>query len=41
MNINENFGNYRKNAEKLRGYTYKISHISAASCPILPNLVQN
>ena len=29
------------NAEKLRGYTYKITHISAASCPILPNLVQN
>ena len=39
MNINENIGNYRKNAEKLRGYTYKITHISAASCPKLPNLV--
>ena len=40
MNINENIGNY-KNAEKLRGYTYKINHISAASSPIFPNLVQN
>ena len=25
MNINENIGDYRKNAEKLRGYTYKIT----------------
>ena len=30
-----------KNAEKLRGYTYKIIRISAASCPKLSNLVQN
>ena len=35
MNINESIGNYRKNAEKLRGYSYKTTHISAASCPIL------
>ena len=41
MNINENIGNYRKMQKKLRGYTYKITHISAASCPIFPNLVQN
>ena len=41
MNIIENIGNYRKNAEKLRGFTYKIILISAASCPIFPNLVQN
>ena len=41
MNINENTGNYRTNAEKIRYYTYKSTHISAAGCPILPNLVQN
>ena len=41
MNINENIGTYRKNAEKLMGYTYKSTHISAASFPKLPNLVRN
>ena len=41
MNINENIGNYRKNTEKLMGYTYEITHISVASCPKLPNLVKN
>ena len=41
MNINENIGNYRKNAEKLMGYTYKNTPFSAACCPKLPNLVQN
>ena len=32
MNINDNKGNHRK-LQKNKGYTYKITHISAAKCP--------
>ena len=31
MNINEKKGNHRK-LQKNKGYTYKITHISAAKC---------
>ena len=30
MNINVNVRNKKKNVEKLRGYTYKMSYMSAA-----------
>ena len=32
---------YRKIAEKIRGYPYKITHITADPCSELPNLVLN
>ena len=38
MNINESFGNYRRITEKFSGDTYKITHITTARCPKLPNL---
>ena len=30
-----------KMKKKLTGYTHKITHFSAASCPKLPNMAQN
>ena len=41
MTINENNRNGRKNSEKLRGCTYKITYISAAFYTLQLNLVQN
>ena len=37
MNINDNKGNHRKN----KGYTYKITQISAAKCPFSVVLYAN
>ena len=31
--------NEKKNAEKSRGSTYKIYHISLDDCPLVPNLI--
>ena len=39
MNINENIRNYRKIAEKLRGFTYKITYSPSANCPRVANMV--
>ena len=41
MNTNVNVRNKKKMAEKLRGYTYKMSYMSAAYKPRLQNLVPN
>ena len=38
MNINENIRNERKIVEKIKRCTYKISNISAADYPRVPNL---
>ena len=40
LNCNLNEKNERKNAIKLRGCTYKITHIVAAHIPRLPHLVR-
>ena len=40
MNINDNKGNHRK-LQKNKGYTYKITHISAAKCPFSVVLYAN
>ena len=40
LNINLNVRNERKMVMKLRGCTYKITHIVAANIPRLPHLVQ-
>ena len=37
--IKENIRNNRKSIEKLRGYTYKITNISAANCHREANMV--
>ena len=39
MNINENIRNKRKLLENLKGYTYNITHISAANYSRRPQLV--
>ena len=39
LNINLNVRNERKMLTKLRGCTYKITHIIAANCPRQPHLV--
>ena len=39
MNFNVNRRNERKIAEKSRGCTSKITHISVVKCPIVPNLI--
>ena len=39
LNINLYVGNERKMEIKLKGYTYKITHIIAANIPRLPYLV--
>ena len=39
MNIDDTMSILRKNTWKLRGYTYKITHISAAYRPIVANMV--
>ena len=39
LNINLYVGNERKMVIKLKGYTYKITHIVAAKIPRLPYLV--
>ena len=41
MNIYENIRYQRKIAEKLRGYTYKITYISASNWTTGQSLVQN
>ena len=41
MNINENFLNKRKIADKLKRYIYKNTYISYAKCSRLTNLVTN
>ena len=38
MDINETIKNDRKITDIFRGYTYKITHITAARCPKLSNL---
>ena len=40
MNINDNKGNHRK-LQKNKGYTYKITHISATKCPFSVVLYAN
>ena len=40
MNINDNKGNHRK-LQKNKVYTYKITHISAAKCPLAVVLYAN
>ena len=40
LNINLDVRNERKMVIKLRGYTYKSTHIVAANTPRLPHLVQ-
>ena len=39
MNFNKNRRNGWKIAEKSRGCTSKITHISVVKCPIVPNLI--
>ena len=39
MNVNENIRTKEKIAEKSRGSTYKIDHISLDNCPRVPNLI--
>ena len=39
MNLNDNIGNECKIAEKSRGYTYQIAHISVANCKRVPKHV--
>ena len=39
MIIKENIRNHRKITEKLRGYTYKITNISAANCNRATNMI--
>ena len=39
LNINSNVRKERKRVIKLKGCTYKITHIVAASNPSLPHLV--
>ena len=41
MNINENIRNKRKMLENLKGFTYNITHLSAANYSRLPKLVPN
>ena len=41
MKININIRTKRKNAEKLKGYTYKISNIAADNCPSVVNIMLN
>ena len=41
MTINKIIRYYRKITEQLRGYPNKVTPITAASCPELPNLVLN
>ena len=41
MNIYENIRNNRKMVKKLKGYTYNITHMSAANYSRLPKLVPN
>ena len=40
LNINLNVRNERKMVIKIRGCTYKITHIVTANIPRLPNMVQ-
>ena len=39
INIYGNIRNQRTSQKKFRGYTYKITHISAANFPIVAHLV--
>ena len=39
MNININTRLKRKNRQKIKGYTYKITNISAAHCPRVANSI--
>ena len=41
MNININLTMKRKIAEKIKGYTYKITNISTANCPRVANIKPN
>ena len=41
MKININIGTKRKNAEKIKGYTYKITNIAVANCPRVANSILN
>ena len=41
MNIYENIRNKRKMVENLKGFTYNITHMSAANYSRLPKFVPN
>ena len=41
MKININIRTKRKNAEKIKGYTYKITYITAANCFRVANIILN
>ena len=41
MKININLRIKRKIAEKIKGYTYKITNMAAANCPKVANIILN
>ena len=41
MKININIRTKRKIAEKIKGYTYKITYIAAVNCPRVANIMLN
>ena len=41
MKIYINIRTKRKNAAKIKGYTYKITNIAAANCPRVANIMPN
>ena len=41
MKININIRTKKKNAKKIKGYTYKITNITAANCPKVANIILN
>ena len=41
MKININIRTKRKIAQKIKGYTYKITNIPAANCPRVANIMLN